>query len=91
MPNDTSIISTLTNQAPGMVALIIVVLLFLRSIEKRDQLFIDQMNKITDRLAALETLMTQHDTASKASDKEQGDTLDRIEKRVNIIGRKAAK
>jgi len=82
---ETDLVSTLVSQAPGLAGVIVVVLLFLRAIEKRDALFIDQMNKITERLAALENLMTQHDTASKA----RGDTLDRIERKLNT--RKAGK
>jgi hypothetical protein len=80
---EINLISTLTTQAPGMVAIIVVVILFLRSIERRDVLFIDQMNKITDRLAALETLITHHDANSRAAYSDRSDTLDRIEKKIN--------
>jgi hypothetical protein len=98
MPQEVSIVSTLTNQVPGMVALIVVVLLFLRSIEKRDQMmsqrdqmFIDQMNKITDRLTALETLAISHDVASKSAQKESSETLERLEKKMEVISRRIGK
>ncbi len=61
---EASIINGLVSQAPGMVGVIIVVAYFLKSIEKRDSLFIDQMNKMTDRLSGIETRLTSHDEKS---------------------------
>ena len=65
---ETTFVTSLMQQAPGMGAIIVVVILFLKAIEKRDlmtekrdQLFIDQMNKIVERLAGLETIITSHD------------------------------
>ena len=84
--SEIDIVSTLTTQAPGMAALIIVVILFLKSIEKRDGLFVDQMNKVVERLAALELLIAHHDAASRAAYIDRSDTLDRIEKKVNRMG-----
>ena len=81
--SEIDIVSTLTTQAPGMAALIIVVILFLKSIEKRDSMYVDQMNKIVERLAALEQLITQHDSASRTAYQDRSDTLDRIEKKIN--------
>ena len=70
-----------------MAALIIVVILFLKSIEKRDGLFVDQMNKVVERLAALELLIAHHDAASRAAYTDRSDTLDRIEKKINTLPR----
>lgn len=85
--SEIDIVSTLTTQAPGMVALIIVVILFLKSIEKRDGLFVDQMNRVVERLAALELLIAHHDAASRAAYADRSDTLDRIEKKINTLPR----
>lgn len=81
---EADLVSTLVSQAPGIAGVIFVVVAFLRAIERRDQLFVDQMDKVAERLAALEALMTQHDTASKA----RGDALERIERK---LARKAGK
>lgn len=81
---EIDIVSALVGQAPGIAGVIAVVLLFLRSMEKRDQLFVDQMSKVTERLAALENLMTEHDTSSRA----RGDTMKRIERKLNLATKK---
>lgn len=84
------IVGTLVTQAPGMAGIIVVVILFLKSIEKRDALierrdqqFIEQMGQITERLKALEILVVQHDTNSKNAYKDREETLDRIEKKLD--------
>jgi hypothetical protein len=87
MPEEVNIIASLASQAPGVAGVIIVVLLFLRSIEKRDQLFVDWMSRVTERLTALERMLIEHDTASKA----RGDTLERIERKMNDGQRKPRK
>ena len=89
--SEIDIVSTLTTQAPGMAALIIVVILFLKSIEKRDGLFVDQMNKVVERLAALEQLIAHHDAASRAAYIDRSDTLDRIEKKINVLPKEIRK
>jgi len=58
---ETSIISALINQAPGMATLVIVVILFLRFMEKRDALFIQQIKDVTSGLQKVETLLMSHD------------------------------
>jgi len=83
---DVNIVTSLISQAPGMAGVIIVVYFFLRAIEKRDQVFVDQMNRIVERLAALEQLITHHDAASRVAYQDRSDTLDRIEKKVNVMG-----
>lgn len=58
---EINVISTLISQAPGLGGVIVVVWFFLRAIEKRDALFVGQMSQITERLAAMETLLVSHD------------------------------
>ena len=79
---ETNIITALVNQAPGMAAIIIVVVLFLRAIETRDKLFIEQMNQVTERLAGLEKLLTSHDNWER-------EVIDDIQKtQQNVITKK---
>jgi len=63
---ETNIFNTLISQAPGTAAVIIVVILFLKSIEKRDTIFISSINKITDRLTSLENLLLEHKTETRS-------------------------
>jgi hypothetical protein len=58
---ETNIISALINQAPGMATLVIVVVLFLRFMEKRDALFIAQMKDVAGELSLMKTLLSSHD------------------------------
>lgn len=58
---ETTIITSLIQQVPSAAAVIVVVMLFLRSLEKRDQLFYDQMAKLTDRINAMENALIGHD------------------------------
>ncbi|RPJ29469.1 MAG: hypothetical protein EHM33_01065 [Chloroflexi bacterium] len=60
--------SALTDQAPGLAFGLAITILFLKAIEKRDQLmaerdkmFLSQMDKIVERMAGLETLWISHD------------------------------
>lgn len=80
---EASIINGLVSQAPGMVGVIIVVAYFLKSIEKRDSLFIDQMNKMTDRLAGIETKFASHDEKSTNDHNAVMDGVKRIEAKLN--------
>lgn len=59
--NEAGIISTLINQAPGMATLVIVVVLFLRFMEKRDAMFVAQMKEVAEELTALRTKWESHD------------------------------
>ena len=61
MPEAT-IYQTLITQAPGTAAVIIVVILFLKAIEKRDALFLEQMRGLTEELKDIKELVLQHDT-----------------------------
>lgn len=61
-------ITALTQQAPGLGFGLAITILFLNAIAKRDQimaerdkLFLDQMNKLVDKLSTLETLWVSHD------------------------------
>lgn len=85
---EATVIQSLISQAPGLAGVILVIWFFLKAIEKRDQMFVAQMTAITDRLAALETRLAEHDTNSKNAYKDRSDTLDRIEKKINVIGEK---
>jgi type IV secretory pathway VirB3-like protein len=82
---ESSVIQALITQSPGMAAIIIVVILFLRSIKDRDQLFIDQMNKIVERLQALETLIVNHDANSKDAWTTRKDTLEKVDRKLDAI------
>lgn len=80
---ETSIISALINQAPGMATLVIVVVLFLRFMEKRDALFVSQMKDVAGELSSMKTLLTAHDGWER-------EVLDGIQRNVKPA-RKAAK
>ena len=56
------IIKDLARQIPSAVAVIIVVILFLRSLEKRDAIFFQQMSQLTDRISAMENALVSHDS-----------------------------
>jgi len=58
---ETEIVKSLIQQVPSASAVIAVVMLFLRSLEKRDQLFYDQMAKLTERINSMENVMIGHD------------------------------
>ena len=88
---ESAFISTLVQQAPGMAGIIAVVVLFLKAIEKRDQLFFSQMNAITDRLTKMETILVNHDAASRESYNKRSETLERIERRFSELQRKRMK
>jgi predicted signal transduction protein with EAL and GGDEF domain len=62
MTTDPTFIATLVNQVPSAAAVIVVVMLFLRSLEKRDQLFYEQMAKLTEQVNAMEKSLIAHDT-----------------------------
>ena len=53
---------TLITQTPGTAAVIIVVVLFLRSIKERDALFLEQMRGLTEELHKIKEIVIQHDT-----------------------------
>ncbi len=72
---ETNVFSTLISQAPGTAAVIIVVILFLKSIEKRDAAFISSMNKVTDRLASLEILLLEHKIETRSGMEEMRRTV----------------
>lgn len=59
---EATIINSLINQVPSAAAVIVVVMLFLRSLEKRDTLFYDNMSKLTERINAMENAIITHDT-----------------------------
>lgn len=86
---EASFFQVLVQQAPGMAGIIAVVVLFLRAIEKRDQLFYAQMNSITDKLSSMEALLVNHDAASRESYNKRSDTLERIERKLDGGQRKA--
>ncbi len=86
---EASIVEALISQAPGMAGIIIVVVLFLKAIEKRDQMtekrdamFIEQMNKIAERLTSVETKLTTHDQWER-------EALETIQKDVKPIRKRA--
>lgn len=63
-----TLVTSLVNQVPSAAAVIVVVMLFLRSLEKRDasqesrdKLFFEQMQKLTDRINAMENALIAHD------------------------------
>lgn len=77
---ELTILESLLTQAPGVVGVILVVILFLRAVEARDKIFVNQMTAITDRLTALEIRITDHDSATQSDRERRADTLERIEK-----------
>lgn len=72
-----------------MAGIIAVVILFLKAIEKRDSLFFAQMKAVTDELAQIKTILTNHDAASRESYHKRSETLERIEKKMTDKQRKA--
>jgi hypothetical protein len=63
-----TLVTSLVNQVPSAAAVIVVVMLFLRSLEKRDasqenrdKLFFEQMQKLTERINAMENALIAHD------------------------------
>lgn len=59
---DATLWQTLISQAPGTAAVIIVVVLFLRAIEKRDELFLEQMQGLTEEMKQIKGMLISHDT-----------------------------
>jgi len=66
---EVTIWQTLITQAPGTAAVIMVVVLFLRAIEKRDTLFVEQIQKLADtvrgavdEMKEIKELVIEHDT-----------------------------
>lgn len=86
---EETLLSALIQQAPGMAGIIAVVILFLKAIEKRDQLFYAQMQSVTEELSQIKTILTNHDAASRESYHKRSETLERIEKKFNTPQRKA--
>lgn len=73
-------IQSLTSQAPGIAGVIIIVMFFLRAIAARDEIFVQQMESITERLAALEVTLAHHDALAQKDGLSRADTLERIER-----------
>ena len=63
---EANIIQNLIAQVPSAAAVIVVVMLFLKSLEKRDAIFYDQMSKLTDRINAMEDAFIKHDTRAES-------------------------
>ena len=64
---EANVIQSIASQAPGVVGVIVVVIYFLKSIEKRDNLFTEAMQNMTERLASMENLLIAHDTQSRGN------------------------
>lgn len=63
--------------------------MFVEQMNARDTVFIDQMNKVVERLQSLEQLIIQHDATSKDAWTTRKDTLERIEKKLDARQHKA--
>lgn len=83
---EVSILENLVNQVPSAVAVIAVVVLFLRSLEKRDQMFYDQMSKITERLNSMENILIKHDAKMDEAVK----TIDKVANKKKAVSRKVS-
>ena len=70
------LIKSLADNAPGIVGVIIVVVLFIRYLEKRDKLFSEQMESVADRLQEIEEVLSAH----IASYQERGKIIEEIDK-----------
>lgn len=75
-----------------MATLVIVVVLFLRFMEKRDALFVGQIKEVTKELAALAEFMKSHDAWEReAVESIQADQKNVITGKIKAIRAKAAK
>ena len=70
------ITESLALNAPGILGVIVVVVIFIRYLERRDQLFLSMLDSVTKRLEALEALQHEHITLYR----ERGKIIDRIDK-----------
>lgn len=71
-----NITESLALNAPGILGVIIVVVIFIRYLERRDSLFLSMLDNVTKRLEALEALQNQHISLYR----ERGKVIDRIDK-----------
>lgn len=99
---ESEFVKTLINQAPGLAVAAFIVWqfllrlkellqMFMEQMSRRDNLFIEQMNKVVERLASLEHLVIEHDAKSKDAWDNRRDTLDRIEKKLEVTQRSQLK
>ena len=76
---ESTLLQSLANQAPGVIGVIIVVMIFIRYLEKRDTLFLTQLAAVVTRIEELEKIIQQHMILYQ----ERGKIIERIDKKIN--------
>lgn len=74
-------IDSLAINAPGILGVIVVVVIFVRYLEKKDSQFLTTLDKITNKLDNLESIQQQHITLYI----ERGKIIDRIDKAIRAL------
>ena len=74
-------IDSLAINAPGILGVIVVVVIFVRYLEKKDSQFLTTLDKITNKLDNLESIQQQHITLYM----ERGKVIDRIDKAIRAL------
>ena len=74
-------IDSLAINAPGILGVIVVVVIFVRYLEKKDSQFLTTLDKITNKLDNLESIQQQHITLYV----ERGKVIDRIDKAIRAL------
>lgn len=78
---DNLLIDSLAINAPGILGVIVVVVIFVRYLEKKDSQFLTTLDKITNKLDNLESIQQQHITLYV----ERGKVIDRIDKAIRAL------
>lgn len=78
---DNLLIDSLAINAPGILGVIVVVVIFVRYLEKKDSQFLTTLDKITNKLDNLESIQQQHITLYM----ERGKVIDRIDKAIRAL------